>query len=1634
MIRIPSIARRKELFILTLLLLPFGTIIFSMDGIQGNPIEPEKKSTAIRSNNALKAPAAKKKIDHALNAQKDSDGRFNPPTAPDSESTPQDGNRARQPKPLEQGQDTQNFVNNVNDDHSPSDIGTYSNWAAMQSVGTVNTLTEVDVSPDTEDHYDQENSDVDSSADVGTQTTPFFANDSVNSQYMTLEETNLGASGITYLIQPSSWTSPTGMWIDIPYGYDWDNATSATAKEWVDYTDDIWWDSWNNSGSGGIIRVDIRMYLDLVGLTDDTFTIEVWVGGSQCPETVLIDSSNDTTGIEIILNDVTEPGDGTWTWPEVGNIRVGQTGAKSGGPDYPSDYQVHEVWGWVYTGQPDFELDFEYSWTAADYDEANEEVCINIETAVQASESLKAWEWTGSAWSSLGSISSDDWNNFSCSYLTSTTYCIKVNDSNQSGDGNQNSWNINLITLHVWSPSNHQFDRELGWEAVDYDEQNEELCIKTGTIGTEDLKVDVWHSGSWTNIITIADADDSIWINTSISTYLIGSVIEFRFQGGTESSDSIQNTWEIDAVLIHTWSAIGDTATEIADSSVLSGSSVDLKYGETYQWWLRWNDTETNDLIEDMAPEISDTFHVNLVGVPSEGNHTFQFNATDIGSFLISLTLDIPDYQAQTFELTFNVDTNPTTIALSQDGSSATVYLRFTDDYDFWVMWEDSYHSVSINDTAAAIEGSYTIQGALPETGNHTFNFKDAPLGTYKVNITLEATGYDAALYRIIFVVEENPTAITSSRDGSDPMVYLRHTDSYDFWVVWEDTHHSVFINDTATLIEGSYTTQGPLTGDGNHTFSFFGAPLGSHQVNITLETVGYSAIAYKVIFIIEESPTAITNSRDGASPTVYLQYTDSYDFWVIWEDINHSTLIGDGAAVIDGSYTSQGPLTGDGNHTFSFTDAPVGTYEVNITLETVGYSAALYQILFVVDNNPTAISNPTFPLGATQTVPYGGFFDFSFIWQDVNHSLPVSGASVTANTTSIRNYAIGGEYFFTFAAQALGTYRANVTLSKTGYESVSYLLSFLVIRSPTSIHSASIAEDAAIWLYFNNTFAFWVRWYDNTTRGFIDDYQVQLTGNGTTQIEFSSIVYGTGNHTFRFRGIKLGLYQIALTFENPAYVAATFTLCFEVRPRPTTPLTPEISFPDSLMAIENITGQYGWKDYGSQPVTNAQVVVFLNGTRASLAQATEVANGYYDIVILPREEVSWGYYNLTLWFGKYGFENQTITKFVDIVGVPLELELITSVIFLRGEDFVLEARLYQAALPLSSTQLLQLGSGTPVPGENVLFNVTLLLENGTLYLFTEEATTGPQGRAIAKIPGTITAQVSTILSIEATVDRSDVFQSEQIEVPPESFPPIKSAPRESNLIQELQEFIQENLLYLIVGFLGFLALTSVSGYKLWSYQKTARSTRAIERKLRDIRLLRMVIIRHRDGVRLYARSIFSAEGDLAEAIAGMSAAIGSFMEGISSHSIGGTGDGSRTGPTEFVRMEQTGLHMLQRNGVHTAVIVISEGTQGRFMEKNIQQLQEEMESRFENEFARFFTNAQIPESQLEELVAHHLYTGLLGALEINMTKFAEEQPHLSPNERHIVQELLAHREFVPSETIFLDSYMAHLEEHGIPR
>jgi len=93
-------------------------------------------------------------------------------------------------------------------------------------------------------------------------------------------------------------------------------------------------------------------------------------------------------------------------------------------------------------------------------------------------------------------------------------------------------------------------------DRVDYDETSEELCIYGGTMGAENIRVDVWNGSSWQNLFTDLYSG---WSNASVSSYLTSPTFTVRFKGGTETSDTAQDSWDIDTALLHVWTGRNST-------------------------------------------------------------------------------------------------------------------------------------------------------------------------------------------------------------------------------------------------------------------------------------------------------------------------------------------------------------------------------------------------------------------------------------------------------------------------------------------------------------------------------------------------------------------------------------------------------------------------------------------------------------------------------------------------------------------------------------------------------------------------------------------------------------------------------------------------------------------------------------------------------------------------------------------------------------------------------------------------------------------------------------------------------------------------------------------------------------------
>ena len=151
----------------------------------------------------------------------------------------------------------------------------------------------------------------------------------------------------------------------------------------------------------------------------------------------------------------------------------------------------------------------------------------------------------------LGSYTEEQWVHYQ-DEITDPDYFIsnfqirfRINDLE--------SWEyacIDLVTvIKEIDSTSYQLNLEEQFTNVNYTDPDQALCIKAGSLGSEDLVVDVWTGSSWDTLTTLTGLVNG-WKNVSVSSYLTSSTLTIRFRGSSDGSDSVQDSWEIDAVLL----------------------------------------------------------------------------------------------------------------------------------------------------------------------------------------------------------------------------------------------------------------------------------------------------------------------------------------------------------------------------------------------------------------------------------------------------------------------------------------------------------------------------------------------------------------------------------------------------------------------------------------------------------------------------------------------------------------------------------------------------------------------------------------------------------------------------------------------------------------------------------------------------------------------------------------------------------------------------------------------------------------------------------------------------------------------------------------------------------------------------
>jgi hypothetical protein len=442
------------------------------------------------------------------------------------------------------------------DNHPETSIGTHSFFAAMKGYpdGLVNVLFESAVIPvpPQVDYVDNNSSDVDSGTDKGTHSN-FDNQKAEDGNFDTLTEVDTGGGeAANYRLTPSSFTDINDKWGSESNAYDVNNATSATEDQ-QRIQNDIYFSGFNNTDQGAIEQVDIHVYMDLVGLSNDYVDFEVWVT-TQAIESYTINSGNDGTGLHIIISDVTEPTDGSWSWTDIGNMEIRLNGAQVASPDSTPDYEVFEVCGVVTTSAINFELDLEVQFTSVDATSFNlTDICILTGTGDAEDLIVQLWNGTANEWNTIfDDLSATSWNNYtfkSGDIGFGTTTTIRFLGGTDTGDSTRSDWDIDALLLKHYNSVNYELDLEAQFSHLPQ-ATNEYLSIYAGVQDLENLQVDIWNGTHYVNVMP-----DIIpgWNHVNVSSYHINPTFNIRFKDSIVVLDQIQDSWEIDLLVLHLW-------------------------------------------------------------------------------------------------------------------------------------------------------------------------------------------------------------------------------------------------------------------------------------------------------------------------------------------------------------------------------------------------------------------------------------------------------------------------------------------------------------------------------------------------------------------------------------------------------------------------------------------------------------------------------------------------------------------------------------------------------------------------------------------------------------------------------------------------------------------------------------------------------------------------------------------------------------------------------------------------------------------------------------------------------------------------------------------------------------------------
>jgi len=278
---------------------------------------------------------------------------------------------------------------------------------------------------------------------------------------------------------------------------------------------------------------------------------------------------------------------------------------------------------------------------------------------------------------------------------------------------------------------NCMLDLEVQWTNAPYNLPNAELCIYGGIMGSEDIRVDVWDGAAWQNLFTDLTSG---WNNVSVSSYLISQNFTIRFKDGAEANDTVQDSWNIDAALLHAWydeyvaevEFIGSSNTENWNqlnwtvNSAWTTSSVNVTL-QLYNYTLGGYPTSGNGYIAYTSDSTPDT--------DENKSQTINVNPTDFRNATGYWKMKVKGVKADAAQFDFKADLIE--FKIGKDGGTL---------FTFKNEGSSTLHIISLWITNSTHHQRYDINIFINsgDTTSHTYSNVTLPDKPYNVKVITE--------------------------------------------------------------------------------------------------------------------------------------------------------------------------------------------------------------------------------------------------------------------------------------------------------------------------------------------------------------------------------------------------------------------------------------------------------------------------------------------------------------------------------------------------------------------------------------------------------------------------------------------------------------------------------------------------------------------------------------------------------------------------------------------------------------------------------------------------------------------------------------------------------------------------------